>query len=141
MPRVRTPSSHTFQKSQQTDNIDLDTSIYQSNGLCYTFCNGYAFAIVQDNGCWCSNYVPGTTTTGCDETCPGFPPELCGSLSNGLYGYVALPNTPSGTQGGGGASPTGKSVSQSMISLHSQYCYTAIPLALRSNCFDLTTNR
>ncbi|OBT54314.1 hypothetical protein VE04_10362 [Pseudogymnoascus sp. 24MN13] len=34
-------------------------STYQSNGLCQTFCQqSFAFAIVQDNLCWCSNYAP-----------------------------------------------------------------------------------
>jgi cell wall integrity and stress response component len=86
-------------------NCCADSSIFQSNGLCSDFCgSSYAFAVVQDNGCWCSNYVPGTTTTGCNEQCPGYPLELCGG--NGVYGYIALGKNPSGTQGGSSAAPS-----------------------------------
>jgi hypothetical protein len=78
--------------------IFLDSSIYQSNGLCHDFClSSYAFAVVQGDGCWCSNYAPGTTTTGCSDQCPGYPPELCGG--SGVYGYIALALSPSGTKG------------------------------------------
>ncbi|RQM06603.1 hypothetical protein DH86_00001226, partial [Scytalidium sp. 3C] len=76
------------------------TSIYQSNGLCQNFCEGnYAFAVLQDNGCWCSDYVPGETTSvgDCSEPCPGYPPDLCGG--HGLFGYIALNEAPSGTKG------------------------------------------
>ncbi|KAI9676185.1 MAG: hypothetical protein M1817_000930 [Caeruleum heppii] len=82
---------------------DRVTNIYQSNGACFDTCkNSYAFAVVQGNACWCSNYVPGSTTSGgkCNEKCPGYPSEKCGSSSDGLYGYIALNRAPSGTQGG-----------------------------------------
>ncbi|TVY52369.1 hypothetical protein LCER1_G006521 [Lachnellula cervina] len=85
-----------------TADSNKNSSIYQSNGLCSDFCrSSYAFAVVQDDGCWCSNYVPGTTTSGCSQTCPGYPLELCGG--SGVYGYIALGNTPSGTKGGSSA--------------------------------------
>lgn len=85
----------------------VDTSIYQSNGLCYDFCKDeYAFAVVQYDGCWCSNYVPDTTmsTSSCNTPCPGFDPENCGG--NGLYGYIQLFKQALGTQGASESSST-----------------------------------
>lgn len=78
---------------------------FNSNGACQTACSGFAFAIVQDQDCWCSNYAPAdTTSTGnCSEACPGYPYENCGSASSGLFGYIALSKAPSGTIG---ASPS-----------------------------------
>lgn len=77
----------------------IDVSVYQSNGLCTNLCiQQYAFAILQDQNCWCSNYIPATTTTGCSLSCPGYPFEKCGG--EGLYGYIALGKVaPSGTLG------------------------------------------
>lgn len=78
---------------------------FQSNGLCHDHCqndgNGYAFAILQGLNCWCSNYAPGQTTSlsSCNEVCPGFGTETCGSEADGLFGYIALDITPSGTVG------------------------------------------
>ena len=82
---------------------------FNSNGACQTACSGFAFAVVQAQNCWCSNYAPGdTTSTGdCSQQCPGYPFEDCGSASSGLFGYVALGNAPSGTIGAApSASPT-----------------------------------
>ena len=74
---------------------------FQSNGACQTTCAGYAFAVVQYQSCWCSNYVPAdtTSTSSCSVACPGYPYENCGDESAGLFGYVALGPAPSGTQG------------------------------------------
>lgn len=43
-------------------------STFQSQGLCYSFCNddGYALGVVQGNNCWCSDYVPGDTESTSD---------------------------------------------------------------------------
>lgn len=62
--------------------------------------------MIQGNTCWCSNYVPGSTVSGgrCNENCPGFPTEKCGSSTDGLFGYIALDKAPSGTRGGSGTS-------------------------------------
>ncbi|KAF8540125.1 hypothetical protein BDD12DRAFT_45358 [Trichophaea hybrida] len=78
-----------------------NTSTYQSNGLCYDTCNAgsYAFAILQGQDCWCSNYVPATDASGCNDPCPGYPSDTCGNMQKNLYGYMALPNKPSGTKG------------------------------------------
>ncbi|KAI9885177.1 MAG: hypothetical protein M1823_003016 [Watsoniomyces obsoletus] len=88
---------------------------FQSNGACFETCKqSYALAIVQGNACWCSNYLPGvTTSTGdCDEKCPGFGFESCGSSSKGLFGYIPLNKAPSGTLGAE-SSPNGASTSSS----------------------------
>ncbi|RPB04070.1 hypothetical protein L873DRAFT_1786343 [Choiromyces venosus 120613-1] len=72
-----------------------------SHGLCFDNCKAtYAFAIVQGSRCWCSDYAPASTTTGCDQGCPGYGIESCGNTKKDLFGYIALPNTPKGTAGG-----------------------------------------
>lgn len=85
--------------------------MFQSNGLCYTFCNPtYSFAILQGFDCWCSDFAPGTTTTlsDCYTPCPGYPDDMCASSSLGLFGYIALPKVPAGTQGGSASSSSSK---------------------------------
>ncbi|KAE9983865.1 hypothetical protein BLS_003523 [Venturia inaequalis] len=79
-----------------------NSSIYQSNGLCHDTClASYAFAIVQGQNCWCSNYAPAAqgSTSKCNTPCPGFPDELCGNSDQSLYGYISLNVAPSGTLG------------------------------------------
>ncbi|KAL8792481.1 MAG: hypothetical protein Q9195_004937 [Heterodermia aff. obscurata] len=83
------------------------TDHYQSNGRCFDTCKAnYAFAVVQDTSCWCSNYAPSDTVdvSSCGDACPGYGFEKCGSLANGLYGYVALNKQPSGTIGSSSSS-------------------------------------
>jgi hypothetical protein len=55
---------------------------------------------VQGENCWCSNYIPSNqqSTSKCNEPCPGYPSDSCGS-SSGLFGYIALNIKPSGTAG------------------------------------------
>ncbi|KAK3671981.1 hypothetical protein LTR78_008156 [Recurvomyces mirabilis] len=79
-------------------------NIYQSNGACLTQCNNqnYAFAIVQYQNCWCSNYTPSNqqNTGSCSEKCPGYPDDLCGNSNAGLFSYLKANGNPSGTAGG-----------------------------------------
>ena len=85
------------------------TSEYQSNGHCFDTCKAnYAFAIVQYQSCWCSNNAPAHTTSvgSCNQNCPGYPFEQCGSQSAGLFGYIALNKSPSGTIGSSGTTPS-----------------------------------
>ena len=79
----------------------LVSNHFNSNGACETACSGFAFAVVQSQNCWCSNYAPADTTSisDCSEACPGYPYENCGSVSSGLFGYVALGTAPAGTIG------------------------------------------
>jgi len=83
-------------------------SLYMSNGLCQGHCQGsYAFAVIQGYNCWCSNYVPADqeSTYDCNQQCPGFGSEWCGSTDAGLYGYYLLsPGVPLGTSGSSGSS-------------------------------------
>jgi hypothetical protein len=108
---------------------------YQSNGWCHDHCVGdYAFAIVQDFNCWCSNYAPGVTSSSdnCDTECPGYT-EFCGG--NGFYGYIALNKTSSGTIGASSLTASSTSVSHpsrqdlqvNMLHLQS----LSLPIALR----------
>ncbi|OTA63745.1 hypothetical protein K449DRAFT_394305 [Hypoxylon sp. EC38] len=80
-----------------------NSSIWQSDGLCHDFClDDYAFAIVKDNECWCSDYTPDETkqvdVSKCSEECPGYTSDTCGG--DGLWGYMSLAKQPSGTSGG-----------------------------------------
>ncbi|RYP71411.1 hypothetical protein DL771_004778 [Monosporascus sp. 5C6A] len=81
---------------------------WQSNGLCHNTCQGSAFAIVQNNNCWCSDYEPADSVTtdvnSCNMECPGYPTETCGG--DGLFGYIALGPEPSGTRGAATTRPT-----------------------------------
>ncbi|PQE31575.1 cell wall integrity and stress response component protein [Rutstroemia sp. NJR-2017a WRK4] len=86
--------------SLNTASTNANSSIYQSDGLCYNFCvDSYAFAVVQGSDCWCSNYVPGPTTStdDCANPCPGYPTDTCGG--DNTYGYIPLRLSPSGTKG------------------------------------------
>lgn len=69
----------------------------------------FAFAILQDSNCWCSNYVPGAETSSkdkCNKQCPGYPDDLCGG--NNLYGYISLNKDPIGTKTTDGTGVTAK---------------------------------
>ncbi|EMD92761.1 hypothetical protein COCC4DRAFT_139371 [Bipolaris maydis ATCC 48331] len=86
---------------------------YQSNGNCTNHCKeegggSWAFAVIQYTDCWCSNYVPGdtTSTSDCLQDCPGFPDEKCGNKDEDLYIYVEMDGQPSGTEGGSQPSST-----------------------------------
>lgn len=75
----------------------------QSNGLCSDACRGeYAYAITQDEKCWCSNYTPdeGSAVSGsrCNTPCPSYPFEVCGG--DGVFSYMQV-GQPSGTKGPG----------------------------------------
>ncbi|RDI81522.1 hypothetical protein Vi05172_g8462 [Venturia inaequalis] len=92
-----------------------NSSIYQSNGLCHDTClASYAFAIVQGQNCWCSNYAPAAqgSTSKCNTPCPGFPDELCGNSDQSLYGYISLNVAPSGTLGVASSSTAAVSTSK-----------------------------
>ncbi|PMD54140.1 uncharacterized protein K444DRAFT_634905 [Hyaloscypha bicolor E] len=103
-----------------TSSMSKNTTQFQSHGACSLFCQGvqhpdinsisYAFAILQNDGCWCSNYFPtgGNLTQGCSTPCPGWPFEYCGA-GNGHFTYEELSTTPSGTAGAGG--PDGSAAS------------------------------
>ncbi|KAI0172072.1 hypothetical protein GGR52DRAFT_573215 [Hypoxylon sp. FL1284] len=89
--------------SINTASTNANSSIYQSNGLCTGFCSSdYAFSVLQDDSCWCTNYIPDKTTQvgadKCDTDCHGYPSDKCGG--NGLWEYIALDMEPSGTLGG-----------------------------------------
>jgi len=72
---------------------------YQSHGHCGDICRAedFAFAIVQDHKCWCSDYTPADSTVveddECDIGCPGFD-EICGGKN--LFSYLYLNKKPLG---------------------------------------------
>jgi len=114
-------------------------NMYQSNGACFETCKAdYAFAIIQGNTCWCSNYVPADTVSSgsCDEQCPGYPSEHCGSSSKGLFGYVALNNSPSGTAGGTSSTQSSSNPSSDPSSTSA----TSIVVSNRSSAGALTSS-
>ncbi|KAI8941974.1 hypothetical protein NX059_000084 [Plenodomus lindquistii] len=97
--------------SQNTGSGDAMNSNFQSNGLCTDHCNGsgtFAFAVIQFNNCWCTNYIPADQqdSSDCRVSCPGYPTEFCGDKDKDLFIYVQLAGTPSGTQGGSRPSTT-----------------------------------
>ncbi|ROW05476.1 hypothetical protein VSDG_00226 [Cytospora chrysosperma] len=103
--------------SINTGETSANTSIYQSEGLCYDHCDGqgYALGVLQDSNCWCSDYVPDSgdqvDTSECDAACPGYPTDYCGG--DGLYGYISLSSSPKGTQGGTTTTASSTSTSKS----------------------------
>ncbi|CAD0087196.1 unnamed protein product [Aureobasidium vineae] len=109
--------SQTYCSSQNSgSDYDAVTNIYQSNGACHDECAAnYAFAIVQYQQCWCSNYAPADQldVSQCSQSCPGYPSESCGDKDNGLYGYIKLNIDPSGTLGSGSSSSSTSSAAQS----------------------------
>ncbi|KAI7783958.1 hypothetical protein LA080_010983 [Diaporthe eres] len=105
--------------STNTAEGSANSSIYQSQGLCYGICNdqGYAFAVLQSSDCWCSNVVPSsddqTSTSNCESSCPGYPTDYCGG--DGTYGYIALSASPSSTAGGSSKTTSSTSKTTSHI--------------------------
>ncbi|TKA29739.1 hypothetical protein B0A50_03102 [Salinomyces thailandicus] len=89
--------------------------IYNSNLACSDQCKAnYAFAVVQYQNCWCTNYIPADQQSigSCNESCPGYPDDNCGSEKAGLFGYIALSNVqPSGTAGAGSSSAASSAAS------------------------------
>ncbi|KAF2652159.1 hypothetical protein K491DRAFT_64988 [Lophiostoma macrostomum CBS 122681] len=90
---------------------------FQSQGNCKGNCTGSAFAIVQWDKCWCSNYIPQeqTDVSNCNGNCPGFPDDKCGNKDDGLFGYYALSHKPSGTQGTSNPSSTPQASPSSVV--------------------------
>jgi cell wall integrity and stress response component len=91
-----------------------------SNGNCTTHCSDvgtYAFAVIQDTDCYCSDLIPRSQTdiSKCQNKCPGYGPEHCGSSADGLFIYIQN-GSPSGTAPGpSSAKPTPQPVSSSAI--------------------------
>jgi cell wall integrity and stress response component len=94
------------------------SNIYQSNGACQDECSAnYAFAVVQYQQCWCSNYIPADQldVSECNQACPGYPDESCGNKDSGHYGYVKLNKSPSGTAGAASDTSSTRSAAQSSM--------------------------
>ncbi|KAF6813090.1 hypothetical protein CSOJ01_04776 [Colletotrichum sojae] len=113
-PRALEPRQlkQTLCASSNTASGSANLSIWQTNGLCSDFCRdkNRAFAIVQYQSCWCSDVAPDPSTEAdvtdkCNDICPGYDTEKCGSRPN-YYGYIALAKTPTSTAGGGGGGDT-----------------------------------
>ncbi|KAK4460953.1 hypothetical protein QBC42DRAFT_99745 [Cladorrhinum samala] len=84
-------------------------SDFQSDGRCNQNCTSYAFAIVREKACWCSNLIPNPADQkpidDCDIPCPGYPTDLCGGIN--LWGYMEnVANEPTGTAPVGIGLPT-----------------------------------
>ncbi|KAF2846464.1 hypothetical protein T440DRAFT_492741 [Plenodomus tracheiphilus IPT5] len=97
--------------NQNTGSGDAFNWPYQSNGKCTDHCNSlgtYAFAVIRYTDCWCTDFIPADQedTSACQVGCPGFPAENCGDKDKGLYIYIKMAGSPSGTQGGSQPSNT-----------------------------------
>lgn len=84
---------------------------WQSNSKCTEHCKDsgtFAFAVIQYKNCWCTNYIPSTTTdiNSCQKDCPGWPDEKCGNKDDKLFIYIEMDGQPSGTAGGSRPSST-----------------------------------
>jgi len=92
-------------------------------------CQGYAFGIVQDLLCWCSNYAPSNTlsVSNCNQQCPGYPYEYCGSSSKSLYGYIALGPSASGTTGSSSQATSTVSISPYFMLFHFHFNFMTSP--------------
>ncbi|KAM0716537.1 hypothetical protein Q7P37_007982 [Cladosporium fusiforme] len=139
-----------------------NTDRYNSFQACSENCGSdYAFAVVQWQSCWCSDYIPADQgdTSDCNQDCPGYPDNKCGNEDSGLYGYIALGKTPSGTAGGGSSSQasstsaaasTSERVSTSTASTSSRrertsssptFSSSTTPVASSSTSSDSTSDR
>ncbi|KIW47394.1 hypothetical protein, variant 2 [Exophiala oligosperma] len=109
---------------------------FMSNGACQDHCQGsYAFAVLQGSYCWCSNYVPADqqSTYDCNEQCPGYPQDWCGSTNAGLYGYYQLsPGVPLGTSGASGSSAAPRTSSSSSEPTSSSFSASSVDTATDS---------
>lgn len=76
-----------------SDAESTDSNTFMSNGLCMSQCQGYKYAIVQQKQCWCSDDDPENvvSVSDCDEICPGYKYENCGSGTT-YYGWLKVAN-------------------------------------------------
>ncbi|XBW38296.1 hypothetical protein QEN19_003885 [Hanseniaspora menglaensis] len=74
-----------------SDAVQKSSSDYMSNGLCMSQCQGYKYAIVQNESCWCSDDSPQSvvSVSNCDGICPGYSVEMCGS-GTVYYGWLEV---------------------------------------------------
>merc|ERR1712093_578404 len=132
------------------DSGTRNESIYQSNSLCFNYCNGitplntvqYAFAVAQWQTCWCTDYAPSSSTSGCTLDCPGWQEEKCGNTDPSLYGYISLPASVSGTRGPSAA--TSSSANQATVTssaLSTTSTREATTSTSSSNTASTTTTR
>ncbi|KAI1132494.1 hypothetical protein F5Y10DRAFT_261205 [Nemania abortiva] len=128
--------------SDNTAATPTNSSIWQSNGLCHDFCvDDYAFSILQGHYCWCSNYVPATSsqvdTDKCDDSCPGWKPDTCGA--DGLFGYIALDKSPSGTADASSASTSTGQTSTTSVDTSSTSTTTGTSTSSSTSLPDTST--
>ncbi|KAF3479703.1 uncharacterized protein GIQ15_06679 [Arthroderma uncinatum] len=100
-------------------NFDYVVDGFQSIGACQKTCGDkYAFAILQGKTCWCSNAAPGNTVSNdkCNQNCPGYPDDKCGSASQGLYAYIVLDKKPTTTIGSSSMTTSSSSTKSSSSS-------------------------
>lgn len=77
--------------SSENTGLEKTENPYNAISPCSKKCltKGYSVAVVQDEGCWCSDKVPENTTalSNCNHQCPGYPTS-CGG--QGYYGYYLI---------------------------------------------------
>lgn len=126
----------------QPADLHVVTDIYQSNGACQKTCVGnYAFAIVQYQQCWCSNYAPADQLdlSQCNAPCPGYPDDKCGDKDDGLFGYIKLNLSPSGTQGSGSGSAESSTSSAAQSSTQQPVSFNLISSAVTLHHLQIDT--
>merc|ERR1711977_692302 len=97
---------------------------------------------VQWQTCWCTDYAPSSSTSGCTLDCPGWQEEKCGNTDPSLYGYISLPASVSGTRGPSAA--TSSSANQATVTssaLSTTSTREATTSTSSSNTASTTTTR
>merc|ERR1712000_707784 len=128
----------------------LEMKVFTSRTVSANYCNGitplntvqYAFAVVQWQTCWCTDYAPSSSTSGCTLDCPGWQEEKCGNTDPSLYGYISLPASVSGTRGPSAA--TSSSANQNTVTssaLSTTSTREATTSTSSSNTASTTTTR
>ncbi|OAQ72023.1 WSC domain-containing protein [Pochonia chlamydosporia 170] len=66
-------------------------SVFLSQSFCIDQCKGgFAYAVVKETSCWCTNDAPASTVASnkCNFPCPGYPVDACGG--QGYFTYILV---------------------------------------------------
>ncbi|KAJ5653249.1 Carbohydrate-binding WSCsubgroup [Penicillium lividum] len=129
LPRTFATSSLAYCATENTGASSNSSSYtYQSNGHCTGLCDDYAFGVLLDYECWCSNVAPASDTekkhAECDSECPGYPDDSCGNSTLGVYAYVSVTGNMATSTASDSSSSTTTGTSSSTITTAATVAYT-----------------
>ncbi|KAJ5941413.1 hypothetical protein N7516_001581 [Penicillium verrucosum] len=145
-PFASAASSLTYCASINTgSSFNAVSNTYQSNGACLKTCADYALGILQGKKCWCSNVAPSKSsqssdTSDCNDTCPGYPADSCGSASKGVFAYLEITGNDVTSTAGGSTTSTTSSSSSSTSSSTSTSSTSSDETTSTSSTVSLQTN-